>query len=684
MKPRRAACEKEYTMNKVLDKTAWFCSVDTATPYIKVVGGGGTGKSCGLLERARFLMSQGEPAHHVLLLCSTQGAAKAMRSRAAAFPELRNVEITTVAQYAIYVLNSDSAKQCTQRVARMLANFEYAILMEDMKVCGLKPKRLREMLKYFYKELSELGDEKESFIQNSEESDVFQTLQENLRLRKGMLYEELSNVAYKFMRDYPEQACSFTRPFVLVDDFQNLNRASQLFVEKLSSKSLVVTGCSNEQVVSMEPYPSLQGFLSFDITHKGTKVIYLFQALRCPARINAVANSLVVQGGLNQKELVSIAGDHIVDGNHEIAGSQGVDNNQTSVGNQTAFANSKGDIRFVEWTYPNDEFMGIVRYIKHCLHDASRPVRAQDIFVAVPNKIWGKAIAKVLTANGIKADQVTSNHALQGDPRVKEKCLDLQAYTRLNLAACPEDVVAWRSWCGFGDFLTNSNHWFRLEKYAQQAGIGILEALERASLLTEGELFNGANILVKRYQEGRAFIQRASSKQGFALLNDCSPVQGEVPPAAFMSLVEPVSGCETALELLQRANERMELCFGETNAVRVGLLQMSCGMEFDTVIITGAVEGFYPAYETIGTELDDERIHELRLQERRLWYVAITKAHHTLICSTIQKDESNTAASLGMYAHRIRMENGKSLAILAPTPYLDEFGSEAPCMESSL
>lgn len=641
-------------MKENIDGTVQVCSLDMSTPFIKLVGGSGTGKTYNLLQRASFLASQGVEANQIVLLCSTPASANAIRQRAKEMPEIQGIEIATVAKYAVDMLRNEQAKQCTQRNPRILADFEHRILMEDMKVCGLKPKRLREMLKYFYKELTELGDEKESFIQSSEESDVFQTLQENLRLRGAMLREELTGVAFKFMRDFPDEASFFKRDFVLVDDYQNLNCTSQLFVEKLAGKSLVIAGCTNEQLATTEPYPCLQGFRAFELTHKSTQVIYLDRAMRCPDRINAMANSLVVEGGLNNKELVSS-------------------------GNIT-----ECETHLVEWTYPNDEFLGIAGYIKHRLQDAQHLIHAKDIFVAVPNRVWGRAIAKVLKANHIEADEVTSYHALQGDPRVNEKCLDLQAYTRLNLAANPQDVVAWRSWCGFGDYLTNSNHWFRLEKYAQDANIGIIEALERAALLTETELFTGANVLVGRYLAGKEFIAAASGKQGFALLNMCSPVQGEVPPAAFMSLVEPVSGFESAQELLKRAKERIELCFSERDAVRVGLLQMSCGMEFDTVIITGAVEGFYPARETIGTKLDDSQVQDIRLQERRAWYSAMTKARYAFVCSTIQKDESNTAESLGMYAHRIRMENGKSLAILAPTPYVEEFGQTAPCIESKL
>lgn len=641
-------------MNKNEHEMTWVSSLDMCAPFIKITGGAGTGKSCGLVQCAAHLRRNGIDASAMMVLCSTQSSADSLMAYAAGFPELDGVLITTVAQYAVDMLSHDEVRQLTGRNPRILADFEYRILMEDMKVCGLKPKRLREMLKFFYKELSELGDEKESFIQDSEESDVYQTLQENLRLRNAMLRQELSNIAYKFVRDHAPEAASFKRPYVFVDDFQNLNCASQLFVEKLATKNLTLAGSLNEQVSTTEPYPYPKGFRTFEFTHDGVAHVTLTEALRCPDGINAMANSLVLEGGLQAGEAVSLT------------------------------RSEPCEVRFVEWTYPNDEFLGIARYIKHRLEDAHRLIHPRDIFVAVPNAVWGNALAKVLRANHIKADLVTSHHALGGDPRVLEKSLDMQAYTRLALVADPLDAVAWRSWCGFGDYLTNSNHWFRLEKYAQEMGIGVLDALERAALLTEGELFTGAHILVERYLQGCAFIEGAAHKQGFTLANACAPVRGDKPPARFMSLLEPIVGGESAQELLARANGRLELRFDADDAVRIGLMEMSCGLEFDTVIFMGAVEGFYPNINTYGAQFDDERIADIRKQELREWYAAMTKARYGFVCSTVQKDESNTAASLGMHVHRIRMENGKSLAILAPTPYIEEFGDAAPCFETTL
>lgn len=636
------------------DSSEMEAAVGAGARYVKVSGGGGTGKTLAIARRAAWLLAHGTRPEDLIVFCIGPSAVAAMRAcMEAEGAGAAAGRVMTLAEYCQQVLSAPAAREATGRNPRLLADFEERILMEDMKVCGVKRRRLREMLKFFYKQWTELGDEERGFIRDSEESDVYATLTENLRLRNAMLRQELSNVAVKFVRDHPDEAAFAKVGHVLVDDYMDLNRASQVLLDLLSTECLFVTGNPNETLQTTEPYPCPEGFGSFSETHEGTLEVQLRSGLRAPDRISAMANSLVVNGGLDASQLVSLDND------------------------------APASVHVVKWTYPNDEFLGVARHIKHRLADDSHHIRPRDVFVSVPNAMWGRALAKVLAANDIKSDLVLSHDVLRGDPRDLEKSRALQAYTRLNLVADPEDVVAWRSWCAFGDYLTNSNHWFRLEKWAQEGGRGIMESLDLLERL-EDKPFEKSEVLLERYRSGRRFVEENGDKKGFALLNACSPVRGEEPPAAFMALVEPVEGVETAAELLARANTRLENRFSDRDAVRIGPMSLCAGMSFDTAIITGAVEGFYPAAVLLGPEYDDERVAEAERDERRAWYNVMTKSRYELVVSTVQKDESNTAAALGMRAHRIRMEDGKSMAVLAPSGYLAEMGEDAPGIEASL
>ena len=275
------------------DGTAWARSLDTSVPFIKIVGGGWTGKTLGLAQRVAFLLEKGVATADIVVFCSTLSAADQFESLLGTLAGATDVEVCTVAQYAVDMLGQPRVKAVTGRNPRILAEFEQSILMEDMKVCGLKPKRLREMLKFFYKEICELRDKDDDFIRDSEEQDVYETLMENLRLRDAMLPQELSNVALRFMREHPVEAAAFKRDFVLVDDHMNLNLASQGLVEAIANRNLTIAGSLNSQVATMEPSPNPKGFNTFELAHEGVEVVTLSKGLRCPDRITAMANALV-------------------------------------------------------------------------------------------------------------------------------------------------------------------------------------------------------------------------------------------------------------------------------------------------------------------------------------------------------------------------------------------------------
>ncbi len=633
--------------------------------YVQVRGGAASGKTAALVARAVALTKAGCAPEQVVLFASTRSAAGALRERLtaaaarAACPQAAKVEVTTPAEYFARMLDTPDARAATGRVPRVLADFEERILMEDMKATGVSPKRLREMLKFFYKQWTELGDKRDDFLLAEEERLVHGAVKGHLVARGAMLVYELSNIAHAYLESGAPGIGSWRRAQVLVDDFQNLNRASQLVVEALASESLTVAGNVNELVPTPEPYPYPEDFARFSERHEDVRVFVLEEAVGCCAQAAAMANELARQGGLEVGE-GSLA--------------RPVEDGAAA---QLAAAQPAAEVRFVKWPLPNDEFLGVAGYVKRRIRECG--VRPSEVYVAVPHAVWGRALAKVLSANGVKCDLMTDYEVLKGDPRFPEKCADLRAYTLLNLIADPADGVAWRSWCGFGDYLTHSNHWCRLEDYAASRSVSLVQALEESAQLADVP-FLGADVLAKRYREGMLLVERAHGKHGFSLANFLRDEAGSGLPG----LLEPIEGGEDAACLLARARGRLQQAFSAEDAVRIGLPPMMSGMSFDTVVIAGAVEGFYPPAKAIDVTCEDAQRAALLLQDRCAWYSALCKARRALVVSCVQKDEANTAAALGMWAHRIRMENGKGMAVLAPCPYLEEMGDAAPGFEATL
>ena len=241
------------------------------------------------------------------MLAATRSAADALRSRVTACgaPGAAEVQVCTPMQFFEQVLSCPEARAFTGRTPRLLADFEERILMEDMKTCGLKPKRLREMLKFFFRQWTELGDEREGFLVEDDEHLVHDSIMRHLRLRNAMLPAELGNLTVKFLRDAPDAPAWCRRAHVLADDYQDYARATQLALDLIAREGLMVCGNVNEQVVTPDPYPYPEGLAGFASTHDGTEAIVLTEGLRCPARIAAVGNGLAQAGDMDERTLVS-------------------------------------------------------------------------------------------------------------------------------------------------------------------------------------------------------------------------------------------------------------------------------------------------------------------------------------------------------------------------------------------
>lgn len=640
--------------------------------FIRVRGAGGAGKSLSAARRVACLLKGGAQPGSIVVFSATASAAEAMRGLLAEseVENARQVKVCTVRDACIEVLDSPQAREVTGRIPRLLADFEERILMEDMKVTGMKPRRLREMLKFFYRSWTELAEDDEGFLVEDDERLVHGTIKRHLALREAMLAPELSATAYRYVRDHPDQVEPWRFDHVIADDFQNLNDASQRFAEALSRVSFMVCGNENEQVPTAEPYPFVRGFVEFKERHPQAACFELGESLRCPPRVAAMAFELMRR--------------------QDMAPDEGAPDAQ-------AAAQDAASACLARYTTPNEEFRGVAGFVKRRIEGPDL-VHPRRMFIAVPNRTWGRAISKLLRANGIKTTEAVGATALSGDPRVWEKCAALRAYTLLRLATQPQDATAWRSWCGFGDYLTRSNHWNRLEAYAEERGLGIVDALDSiegfaGEGIESADLpFLGADVLARRYHAGREIVRRQEGRRGYALVNGIcegqTPPEGskadEGIPAGFAALVEPMTGAESAEELFGRAELRMEQTFADEDAVRIGLPQAAAGLSFDTVVVAGMVDGFYPCADAFGDSYDDEMKDELRAADRRCLYAAMSAAECRLAITCFQKDEAAAAQVLGMHVRRIRQESGSRMAVLSTSSFIDEMGDAAPAFEAAL
>ena len=287
--------------------------------------------------------------------------------------------------------------------ARLLSAYETDFLMEDVKTLGARPKRLREMLKFFYRGWTELADEDPEWLFTVEEIDTFEFLTCELQYLGAMMEPQVSNLATKALRMEGQVRERFARKHVFVYGYQSLSRASQLLCQLVAGEELVAGAGPDMGVDVFESYAYPAGVEDF-------------------VRLNPAA------------EVVEV-------------GAQG------AAGDKVRDAHS--------WKTPADEVEGTADAIAAAVEAGAN---AEDIAVVTFHPWWTQQVARALQARGLQANAWLGAPKLHGDIRELDRCLGLRTVTLLRLLADEHDGMAWRSWFGFGDYLARSNQFAEMRR----------------------------------------------------------------------------------------------------------------------------------------------------------------------------------------------------------------------------
>jgi DNA helicase-2/ATP-dependent DNA helicase PcrA len=634
---------------------------------LRILGGPGCGKTTALLECARKKAVEGIPISDMLFIVPSEQARRMvfLKAEESGFAEFCE-RIVTVHHLCVTILDTEDARAFTGRAPRVLNSTEELFLLEDLKTTGIKPRRLREMLNYFSRCFTEMGEDHEDFIQDADELQVMSLLREQLRIRQALLPAELSVMTVRYLEKNRGVLKKNQYPHVLADDYHGLNRASQRVIGLLACSSLSITGNSRQMIASAEPYPYPQGLRDFSESFPGARTLDLKSARRTPQKITSIGNALALHEDTPDESIL-------------------VDLDPDS---------QQGIVRQVKWLNPAGEFSGISRYVARRITASVDRLQSNEIFVGVPNRLWGKLLLGELEARKVPVSPLLYPRKLPGNPQKRESSVAMSAFTALCLASDPGDLTAWRSWMGFGDHLLNSPVWSRLCTWCQEQSSEPLAAVEHLLHEKEREKEQGGNAcqnapflqaerLSERFRKGREIVEKLFDRRGFALLKALDELFGPLP-GEFTQLIEPLDGVETAHELCRRAQKRLfDPCFSG-GGVCLGTYEVAYCLEPKLVILTGLINGFMPTDTALDPLSDPEQRKRSYRQQSGLLHTAVMRASDELILSYFQKEELNNAGRLKLSVNRIRVDHGVRTAVLAPSVYFDEMGPALPGAVSTL
>lgn len=613
---------------------------------LRVLAGPGTGKTFALMRRVKRLLEDGVDPESILVSTFTRTAAQDLQAELdqLGVQGANCVRAGTLHSFCFSLLSRAAVFELTGRVARPLLKFEERFLLQDVSSSTKEGLRdLRQRLEAFNAAWARLQSDAPGWPQDPKDQAFHNALVSWLRFHEAMLLGELVPEALRFIRDNPASPDRPRFAHVLVDEYQDLNKAEQVLVDELAaSGKLTVVGDEDQSIYTSFRYAHPEGIAEFDREHPGTHDESLNECRRCPKLVVQMANALINNNNSRSSRRLKIQD-----------------------------SNPDGEVYLVQWPTMEDEADGIAAFIRNRIHTGG--VQPGNVLVLAPRRQLGYAVRDALTRQQVPAHSFFYEEALEGDPTKRPGCEAQEAFTILTLLARPGDRVALRAWCGFGSPSLRGGAWARLRNHCEQSGDDPLSALD--GLAAKTLVLPGTKPLIERYQALQSQVNALTGRRGDQLLNALFPAseQWAEPIRALATAASADGDAAELLETLRRGITQPELPT-DVNYVRVMSLHKAKGLTADLVVVVGCVQGLMP---TLERHASPQQQQELLEEQRRLFYVAITRTRRTLVLSSVTRLPRDLAHRMGAI---VQGRDGK----MAPTissRFLDELGPQRPSME---
>lgn len=610
---------------------------------LRVMAGPGTGKTFALMRRVARLLEQGEDPQRILVCTFTRNAANDLQQELAALdvPGAQRVKAGTLHAYCFGMLAREDVLTLTGRVPRPLLQFEQRFLEEDLKggnFGGLRD--VRERLEAFNAAWARLQSEDPGWPRNPVDQRFHAELLDWLKFHQAMLVGEIVPEALRYLRDNPASPDRNAFDHVLVDEYQDLNRAEQETLDLLAGEgAMTVVGDEDQSIYSFK-YAHPEGVATFDRTHPGTHDEGLEQCRRCPKLIVRMANHLIRKNrGRTPRRL------------------------------QAQDSNPQGEVYVVQWQNMAAEANGIAQFVEQRI--ATGSVSAGKILVLSPRRQFGYEIRDALTNLGTPAHSFFHEEALEGNPKHVHESEAQQSFSLLTLLSNPNDRVALRCLCGFGVSTLASSPWARLRTHCADTDETPYEALER--IASGHASLPYTSRLVTQFSELKRRVDELQDLMGQDLTDELFPDNASwaEPFRELAGGIEEADYEPQELRDVIRVGVTQPELPTDVDYVRIMSLHKAKGLTADLVIVVGCLQGLMPF---VKTGLSRSQQLSALQEQRRLFYVAVTRTRQTLVLSSVASLPRDLAYQMGARVHRGNATHARTIA----SQFLGELGPARP------
>lgn len=563
----------------------------STNPSLRVIAGPGTGKSFAMKRRVARLLESGVAPRAILPVTFTRVASEDLHRELVSMgvvgcEDLRGM---TLHSLSFSMLMRNHILQATGRTARPLNDFEIKVLEADLQTAHGGVRQVRRNISAYEAAWARLQMHQPGYAANPADR-IFETdLLEWMRFHRAMLIGEVIPQLYEYLRSNPAAPERAEFSHILVDEYQDLNRAEQGVIDFLADNAHVCIVGDDDQSIYSFKHAHPEGIRDWHTVRQGgAHDLTLGECRRCPTLITEMANSLIAfnQNRQQPRTLIPM--------------------------NQ----NGAGDVRIIQYNTLDDEVQGIANIVQNLLAQGYAP---GDILVLAQRRVIGTHIFEALLQRNVPTKSYYAEAELDAEETQRRFAL-------LKLFIDREDRVALRWLLGL-----NMNGWAapayaRVRAYCEQYAISPWECLDRLEAQTLRLAYTGR--LVQRFTEIKTELGRLAALGDFRMLIDALFPDGDntVRDLRALALVtleavgedDPVEFFKELSTAISQPDIPMEI-----QEVRIMSLHKSKGLSSPVTIITGCVEGLLPSQPDASLSAIEQA--EALEEQRRLFYVGVTR-----------------------------------------------------------
>lgn len=600
-----------------------YRAVTTVNGAILIIAGAGSGKTRVITFRIAHMLDMGIPQSQILALTFTNKAAKEMSDRVKELTQrkLQNLTVSTFHAFGVKVLRADIDKLGYRENFSIYDETDRTALIKE---CGRELKFSPDALDIY--KISQLFSNIKTGRKNWQtENDMYRQLydcyQEGLKLYNAVDFDDLIVLPIKLFRENPDVLERYRDRFkyIMVDEFQDTSHQQYELMHLLADENVAVVGDDDQSIYSWRG-ADYQNIINFEKDFKVTE-IRLEQNYRSTGTILDAANG-VISHNTNRKDKKLWSGKG--EGKPiEIY----MPENETEEANFIA-ESIQGIAIEEKKTY--DDFGVLIR-----ANTQSRYIEEAFLQANIPYTMSGgtsfferKEIKDIISYLRVIANHDDDINLLR-IINVPRRGIGRAAIQIINEEAEKLGSTLWtaiQSLVQTEDSAASENLKEDLQDF-----VNLIESNRQKLLSGRGlskkvremvEEINYKDYLITEYSKSEKAVR--FKLKNIELLLEMMERWEIDPDNTNPSLFNYLN----RITLMSRDNGDDENDKGKVNLMTI---HASKGLEFPVVFIAGAEEGLIPHQRSV-----DENSGNVE-EERRLFYVAITRAREKLIISSCQK-----------------------------------------------